>query len=199
MKGLSVTEPGHIVWQDIPVKKINLKPNEIKVKTIYGGICGSDISVYQGKLPHAAYPVIPGHEVLGEVVETGAAAEFRIGQRVVVQPNTFCEQCEPCKAGNTNICTEKKSLGINEPGGFSNEFIIDSKYLIKVPDDLKDERAILLEPLAVAVHALKKAEIKKDTSLAVLGCGTEGLLTVQLADYLVKLLPQTLMRTRCGK
>jgi L-iditol 2-dehydrogenase len=102
----------------------------------------------------------------------------------VLQPNTFCGACDYCLSGKTNICPEKKSLGINEHGGFAEEIIVPSKYVIPVPNELSNERAVLIEPLSVIVHALKKVTITKDSTVAIIGCGTEGLLAVALASYL---------------
>jgi L-iditol 2-dehydrogenase len=99
-------------------------------------------------------------------------------------PNTFCDDCEPCSTGKTNICKNKKSLGVTIDGVFAQEIIIDSKYVVPVPENLANERAILVEPFAVTVHAVKKAKISKGTSVAVIGCGTEGLLTIALALHL---------------
>ncbi|MEI3611328.1 zinc-dependent alcohol dehydrogenase [Pseudogracilibacillus sp. SO30301A] len=182
MKTLYIEKSGKITWKTVPAGE-EVNNDEVKIKVIYGGICGSDVSVFKGKLPHAAYPVVPGHEVLGEVVETGAETDIHVGQRVVVQPNSYCGRCEFCQKGKTNICPEKKSLGINEHGGFAEEFIVASKYVIPVPEQLAKERAILIEPLAVIVHALKKVNIDAETSVAIIGCGTEGMLAVALASY----------------
>lgn len=161
-----------------------VKSNEVKLSIIYGGICGSDLRVYKGLLSYAQYPLRPGHEVLGVVIEAGSDSPYRPGQKVVSYPNTYCGVCEPCSKGKTNICKEKKSLGVTVDGVFAQEIIIDAKYVVPVPKGLEDERAILTEPFAVTVHALKKANIGKGTTLAVIGCGTEGLLTVALAGYL---------------
>ncbi|MFC5449196.1 zinc-dependent alcohol dehydrogenase [Paenibacillus aestuarii] len=159
-------------------------PNEVKIKLLYGGICGSDLLVYQGKLGHAAYPLRPGHELLGHVIEAGEQSPYRVGTRVVVQPNTYCGECRLCLSGKTNICKEKKSLGVNMNGGFSEEFVISSKYVLPVPDDLSDRRAVLIEPFAVIVHAFKKVHIGKDTKVAIIGCGNEGMLAAALANHL---------------
>lgn len=160
------------------------KDDEVKIRLIYGGICGSDLSVFKGKLPHAQYPVRPGHELLGTIMEAGKDAKYKIGTRVVVLPNTYCGECDQCKKGYTNICPHKKSLGVNVDGGFSQEFLISSKYVLPVPDDLPDERAVLTEPFAVVVHALKKVEIAKGTTVAITGCGNEGMLAAALALHL---------------
>jgi len=183
VNGLILEAPEKLSWRNFPLSD-SLKDHEVKLKVLYGGICGSDIGVYKGKLPHAVYPVIPGHEILGEVIEVGKKANIAVGQRVVVQPNSYCGTCEYCMAGKTNICPDKKSIGINVHGGFKEEIVIESKYAIPVPETLSNERAILIEPLSVIVHALEKADIKKGTSVAIVGCGTEGLLAVALASYL---------------
>lgn len=162
----------------------SLKGDEVKIKLIYGGICGSDLRVYKGSINYATYPIRPGHELLGTIIEAGDDAQYKVGARVVVQPNTFCGQCQKCLKGKTNLCQHKKSLGINEDGGFSEEFIISSKFVLPVPDRLSDEKAILIEPFAVVVHALKKVEITKDTSVAIIGCGNEGMFAALLASYL---------------
>lgn len=182
VNGLYMEKPGRVTWCEVPMTQ-KLQADEVKINVIYGGICGSDIGVYKGKLPHANYPVVPGHEILGEVVEAGQDAKVEIGDRVVVQPNSYCGKCEFCRAGKTNICPEKKSLGINKHGGFAEYFVVSSNYIVKVPEKLSNERAILIEPLAVIVHALKKVTIAKGSSMAIIGCGTEGMLAVALASY----------------
>jgi L-iditol 2-dehydrogenase len=157
------------------------KDNEVKLRIIYGGICGSDLRVYKGSIVYAAYPLRPGHEVLGVVVEAGKDSSLAVGTKVVVFPNTYCGECEFCQSGQTNICTDKKPMGVTIDGVFAQEVLVDSKYAVPVPAELADERAILIEPFAVVIHALKKATIRPGTSLAVIGCGAEGLLTVAFA------------------
>lgn len=155
--------------------------DEVKIKVVYAGICGSDLRVYKGTLSYAKYPLRPGHEVLGVIEEAGTESGLKAGQRVVVFPNTFCGKCEYCQSGQTNICQFKTSFGVSAEGVFAEEIVIESKYAIPVPASLKNDRAILVEPFAVTVHALKKAQITQGMSVAVMGCGTEGLLAVALA------------------
>jgi len=160
------------------------KDNEVKVKVIYGGICGSDLRVFKGSIPYASYPCRPGHEILGTVVEAGKKSPHKVGTKVVSFPNTYCGQCEFCLQGKTNICKNKKSFGVTVNGLFAQEIIIDSEFVVPVPPDLAEERAILIEPFAVNVHALKRASITKGASVAVLGCGTEGLLAIALLSHM---------------
>lgn len=160
------------------------KENEVKLQVRYGGICGSDLRVYKGLISYAQYPIRPGHEVLGTIVEAGASVSHAVGTKVAVFPNTYCGTCEFCSGGKTNICMHKQPLGVSIDGVFAQEVVIDPKYAIPVPTDMADERAILVEPFAVTVHALKKANIGKGTKVAIVGCGTEGLLAVALTLHL---------------
>jgi L-iditol 2-dehydrogenase len=158
--------------------------DEVKIKVTYGGICGSDLGVYQGKLHHAKYPLRPGHELVGTVIEAGSAATYGVGNRVVILPNTYCGECVYCRKGDTNICEKKKSLGVNVDGGFAQEFLISSRYVMDIPEDLPDEKAVIIEPFAVVVHAFKKVSITPNASVCIVGCGNEGMLAAALALYL---------------
>ncbi len=183
MLGLLLNKPGELELKELPSTTI-LQDNEVKIKLIYGGICGSDLSVFKGRLAHATYPICPGHELIGTIIEVGPNSTFEIGKRVVVMPNSYCDECENCRKGRRNICENKKSLGVNIDGGFSEEFIISEKYVMLIPDELPNEKAVLIEPFAVIVHALEKVLITKDTTVAIIGCGTEGLLAMTLAHHL---------------
>jgi L-iditol 2-dehydrogenase len=183
MLGLYINKPGDLVLKELSSSS-SLKEDEVRIKLIYGGICGSDIGVYKGKIPHASYPLRPGHELLGEVIEAGRSSKYEVGTKVVVQPNSYCEECDVCLKGKTNICRHKQSLGVNTDGGFSEEFVISSKYVLPIPNELDDERAVLIEPFAVIVHAFRKVEITEGTSVAIIGCGTEGMLAIALATHL---------------
>jgi L-iditol 2-dehydrogenase len=183
MLGLYLKNPGELELKEVPAIS-GLKEDEVKIKLIYGGICGSDVGVYKGKLGHAKYPLVPGHELVGEITEAGNNAPFTVGTRVVVTPNTFCGECENCLNGRRNICENKQSLGVNITGIFSEEITISSKYVLQIPEQLPSERAVLTEPFAVIVHAFEKINITKDSAVAVIGCGTEGMLSIALAKYL---------------
>lgn len=160
------------------------KDHEVKVRVHYGGICGSDVRVYKGLLPYAHYPCRPGHEILGTVIEAGKDSKVKVGTKIVSFPNTYCGKCEYCLAGKTNICKEKKSFGVTVDGLFAQEVVLDSEFAVPIPDDIPEERAILIEPFSVNVHALKKVKVDKDTKVAVVGCGTEGLLCISILTYL---------------
>ena len=180
---LYLEKPGRLdIREATPVQ--TLQDNEARVRLIYGGICGSDLRVFLGTIPYAQYPCRPGHEILGTVIEAGRNSSLQPGTRVISFPNTYCGKCEFCRQGKTNICAGKKSFGVTINGLFANEIVIDAEFLVPVPEELTNDRAILTEPFAVNVHALKRASITKDTSVAVVGCGTEGLLAVALLNYI---------------
>jgi len=183
MHELYLEKPGDLRMREsgpIPL----LKDNEVKLKVIYGGICGSDLRVFRGTVPHAVYPCRAGHEILGTIVEAGEKSRVPVGTMVVSFPNTYCGRCEFCLQGRTNICENKKVFGITVDGLFAQEIVIDSEFVVPIPPDLADERAILVEPFAVNVHALQRTDIPKGKSVAVIGCGTEGLLASALLNHM---------------
>ena len=159
-------------------------PGQVVIKVLYGGICGSDLRVYKGSVAYAQYPGRAGHEALGVVTAVGTDTSFAVGQKVVTFPNTFCGKCEFCRTGKTNLCQSKQSFGINAPGVFASEITVDHRFLTPVPAGMPDKRAVLTEPFAVTVHALKKAQLQKGMSVAIVGCGTEGLLSTVFANYM---------------
>jgi L-iditol 2-dehydrogenase len=183
MYELYLEKPGDLTMRE-SASTLAPRDNEVKVKVIYGGICGSDIRVLKGSIPYATYPCRPGHEILGTVIESGKDSPFKVGTKVASFPNTYCGECEYCLQGRTNICKNKKSFGVTDNGLFAQEVIIDSEFVVPIPSNLADERAILIEPFAVNVHALKRAHITKGTSVAVIGCGTEGMLAIALLCHI---------------
>jgi L-iditol 2-dehydrogenase len=183
MNELYLEKPGDLRMRQSPPAPAP-KENEVKVKVTYGGICGSDLRVFRGSIPYASYPCRPGHEILGTVVESGKKSLYKAGTKVVSFPNTYCGRCEFCLKGRTNICREKKSFGVTCDGLFAQEIIMDSEFVVPIPSNLAEERAILVEPFSVNVHALKRASITKGTSVAVIGCGTEGLLAIALLNHM---------------
>jgi L-iditol 2-dehydrogenase len=183
MHELYLEKPGDLKLRESAPAPVP-KDNEVKVKVVYGGICGSDLRVFRGTIPYATYPCRPGHEILGTVVEAGEKSRYNVGTKVASFPNTYCGKCEFCLQGKTNICENKKSFGVSIDGLFAQEIVIDSEFVVPIPSDLAEDRAILVEPFAVNVHALKRANIAKGTSVAVVGCGTEGLLAIALLNHM---------------
>ncbi len=152
---------------------------EVLVEVQAVGICGSDIPrIYRtGAYSH---PLIPGHEFSGVVRETGAGADLKWqGKRVGIFPLIPCKTCGPCKKTQYELCRSYSYLGSRRDGGFAEFVRVPADNLILLPDSVSFEAAAMMEPMAVAVHALRRVMPQKEETVAVCGLGTIGLLLVQ--------------------
>ena len=181
MKAVYVDDAYKVVVKE--VEKPSIAPNEVLIKVVVAGICGSDIHTYKGLHPFRKPPVIIGHEVAGEVVEVGAAVKkFKAGDRVTVEPQTGCGTCEYCLTGNTNYCGTRGAPGIGTwYGTMAEYFAAPEQTVFKLPDGMSYEKGVLVEPFAVGVHAVRKAAIGVGDKVAVLGAGPIGLLAMAAA------------------
>lgn len=162
--------------------------DEVLVSVKAAGICGSDIPrVY--RTGTYSYPLIPGHEFSGVVTETGAKADGSwIGKRVGIFPLIPCGRCVPCQKGQYEMCRHYSYLGSRRDGGFAEYVAVPAANLVALPDNVAFEEAAMLEPMAVAVHAMRgmtgsmldKSNLAKemDDTVAVCGLGTIGLLLI---------------------
>ncbi|MGW3091195.1 zinc-dependent alcohol dehydrogenase [Streptomyces sp. NPDC001108] len=158
--------------------------NELLVRSTVIGVCGSDTHAALGHHPFIDLPYRPGHEVVGMVVSVGPGAEdFAVGTRVIVEPNLYCGQCPQCRSGRYNICRDLKVFGCQTPGGMADLFTIPADRVHRVPEEMSDIRAALVEPLATPVHAVAKAGDLSGRTVAVLGAGPIGLLVVAAARH----------------
>ena len=182
MKFAVLTEPYRFEMKELSIPE--LKDEEVLITTKKVGICGSEITAYRGIHKYRIPPVILGHEMTGAVSAIGRHVErFKIGDRVVVKPHTFCGKCPNCLRGEQNICREKKVLGSQEWPGAFGAFIVSPEYLVHaLPDAISDEEAALLDPLCVGVHAVRKAGIQAGDRAAILGAGSIGLCTLLVAQ-----------------
>lgn len=146
------------------------------VKTSYGGICGSDITIKSGKHPRAKAPLILGHELSGTIVKLNGNSNLAEGDRVVLEPLLSCGECKPCKNGFDHVCENLKLLGVETDGGFAQYFVAPIQRLYKISSAVTDQQAALAEPLAVAVHSVNYANPKADSKAVVIGAGPIGLL-----------------------
>lgn len=153
---------------------------EVLVSIERVGVCGSDVHLFQGHRT-APYPIIMGHEGLGRIaaVGPGVAAE-RVGQRVVLEPNVPCGRCPWCRRGRGAICPDKRSLGVNVPGVLAEYATLPATHAWAIPETLSWRDAVLIEPLAVAVHAVAVSGLVPGDAALVLGCGTIGLVLTRL-------------------
>lgn len=159
--------------------------NEVKIAVKYVGICGSDLHGYTGESQRRIPPMIMGHEFSGSVVAAGKNVKrFKTGDRVTVQPVTYCGECEYCKQGLVNICANRRGLGVMDVNGCFAEYIcMEERYVYPLADTISYEAGAMIEPLSVAYHAIAQVMPIKDKTMLIVGSGTIGLLILKLAKY----------------
>jgi threonine dehydrogenase-like Zn-dependent dehydrogenase len=142
------------------------------------GICGSDIHAVHGRHPFVPLPYHPGHEVVGVVESTGdEVTTVAPGHRVTIEPTLPCGRCKMCTTERSNLCENLQFFGCGwTQGGMADYFTIPADRLHRVPDDLDDVTAVLIEPLSTPVHAVRLAGGVAGKSIAILGAGPIGLL-----------------------
>jgi len=180
MKQARMLNPGEIAIEEAPVPEIRDGEALLRVRRI--GVCGSDIHVYHGKHPYTSYPIIQGHELSGEIAEVGAGVVgLKPGDHATLQPQVTCGRCYPCRHGDYHICDELKVMGFQTDGGAREYFAVPADKLIKLPENMTLDEGALVEPAAVAVHALKRSTGVAGKKVLVLGGGPIGNLVAQAA------------------
>lgn len=175
-----MTSPGKIEFRYVPIPEIG--DDEVLIKIMRIGICGSDVHVYHGVHPYTGYPVVQGHEVSGQIVKAGSnVRNLKPGDMVTVQPQVYCGRCYPCTHGRYNICEELKVMGFQTTGIASEYFAVDSKKVLRLPDGISYDEGAMVEPLAVAVHALRRSDGVDGKKVLILGAGPIGNLVAQAA------------------
>lgn len=173
-----MTAPKQIEFRQVPIPEPG--PDQVLVKIMKIGICGSDIHVYHGTHPFTSYPVTQGHELSAKVVKMGEnVTGFTEGQKVTIEPQVFCGECYPCRHGKYNLCEELKVMGFQTTGTASEYFAVDASKVTPLPENLTYNEGAMIEPLAVTVHAAKRFAELKGAKVAILGCGPIGILLAQ--------------------
>lgn len=159
------------------------KAGEVQLKVSHCGICGTDLHIYHGAMDQrVTMPQVLGHEMSGTVHALGEGVTgFEVGDKVAVMPLAPCGDCPACEAGHSHICHNLKFLGIDTPGAFQSHWTVPAYTLHKLPDNLSLKHGALIEPLAVACHDVRLADVKQDDYVAVLGGGPIGMLVALVA------------------
>jgi (R,R)-butanediol dehydrogenase/meso-butanediol dehydrogenase/diacetyl reductase len=190
MKAAVWYQKGDIRIEEIPEPEPSAGQIKVRVKTC--GICGSDLHEYNAgpflipAKPHpltnkAGGPVILGHEFSAEVVELGKdVKKFRLGDRVTMNALILCGECHYCRQGAYNMCVKLGSRGFAADGGFAEYTVLDEYSAYKLPDTVSDDMGAFVEPLAVAVRAVKRSRLGIGDSVVVVGAGPIGLLMMQV-------------------
>ncbi|MFX0124730.1 MAG: zinc-binding dehydrogenase [Candidatus Hodarchaeota archaeon] len=183
MKQQIMVEPRKIEFREIPIPE--LKENEVMVKIMRIGICGSDVHVYHGKHPLTTYPVTQGHEVSGIIENVGInVTTLKPRDKVTIQPQVVCGKCYSCTHGMYHICDELKVMGFQTTGMASEFFVTEANRVVKLPYDMSYEQGAMIEPMAVACGVFSKTANPDGLNVIVLGAGTIGNLTAQTAKAL---------------
>ena len=153
---------------------------EALVRVGAAGICGTDYRIWTGER-HVRYPLIPGHEFIGDVVAVGpGVTRVAPGDRVAVEPNWGCGTCDLCREGSGNLCLARTAVGIDRDGGFAELAVLPEGACWPAPAGLASDVLLFAEPLAVVTRAVGRAAPRPGETAAVVGAGTLGLLALQL-------------------
>lgn len=163
-------------------KPIITETNNVLIKIKAAGICGSDVHIYHGENAAATYPRIIGHEMVGEVVEVDSnVTRVKIGDRVIIDQVVNCGECYACKKGRGNVCANLKVRGVHIHGGYCQYIAVPESDVYILPDNLSYEDAVMIEPATIAVQSCSRAELCKEDTLLILGCGALGMSILKIA------------------
>lgn len=152
----------------------------VKVRAM--GICGSDLHIFNGKHSFAQYPIVPGHEIVGEVHEIGAeVTTLRVGDRVVLEPIHYCGHCYPCRKGQNNVCENLRVTGAHHDGGCQEFYMEDEANWHKIPDTLSWSQAVMIEPYTIGAQVIARGRIGADDTVLIHGAGPAGLIALDMA------------------
>lgn len=183
MKALLLKAPRQLELSEMP--RPDLLDRQVRVRIEKVGVCGSDYASIAGKLPFTRFPIVPGHEASGEVLEAGGQTEWRPGDRVLIHP-ILANRSEPVFArGEVHHSDSTEVLGVvSRNGAYAEETVVEDYMLRKIPEGMDYESAAMVEPVAVAVRALQRGGIQAGDRVLVFGAGNIGLLLIQVARAL---------------
>jgi len=175
-----VTAPGKVEFREKRLPELSPKDVLIEVKAT--AICGSDLHIFKGKHPAAPLPVAIGHELSGEVLSTGKnVSKVKEGDRVVVEPVIICGECYFCQRGEYHLCLNISFKYRKGQGGFAPYFVAEENWVHPLSENISFEEGSMVEPLSVAIHAVKKGNLQFGQSVAIFGAGAVGLLVLVLS------------------
>lgn len=174
MRALVIEKPGEYSVQTIPDPTPG--PGEVVVQVAAVGICGTDIHIVEGEFPPTPYPIVPGHEFCGEIVDGPGT-----GEKVAVDPSLFCGACHYCRIGRGNLCERWGAIGDTVDGAMAEYVAVPAANCYRLPDDLPAAHGALVEPLSCAVHGFDGLPRMLGSHYLIYGAGTMGLMMLQLA------------------
>lgn len=183
MKALVYEGPRNMHVREIP--EPCPKADQVKIRIRYCSICGSDVHGYTGASGRRIPPMIMGHEASGIVAAVGRNVKsVRPGDRAAIQPIDYCGHCELCRAGKTEVCRNRRGLGVMDVNGAFAEYVcVSEKQAVPIPETLDFMQASLIEPTSVAYHAVRQLLPVEGKTVFVAGAGVIGILVVKWLKY----------------
>ena len=179
MKYIVCEKPEAFLLKDKEIPELSSGQALVKIHRV--GICGTDLHAYSGNQAFFKYPRILGHELSGEIIEVKENAQgLKPGDRVLVMPYISCGACYACKQGKPNCCSNIQVLGVHTDGGMQ-EFVAINTDLLIATTTLSYEEMAIVEPLAIGAHAIRRANLKANQTIVVVGCGPIGIGIIELA------------------
>ncbi|MBM0274553.1 zinc-dependent alcohol dehydrogenase [Micromonospora tarensis] len=156
---------------------------QLRIAVAYTGICGTDLHIYHGDMDARVGPAaVIGHEMSGRIAAVGEdVTGWRVGQPVTVMPTRPCGRCPACRRGNSHVCHAMNFLGIDSPGAMQSSWTVPEELVLPLPEELPLDHAALVEPVAVAVHDVRRADVSADDQVVVVGGGPVGVLIATVA------------------
>ena len=181
MKAIKVIEPFKVEIVDVPKPEIKNK-DDVIVRITSGGICGSDIGIYNGTNSLATYPRLIGHEFGGIVTEVGQdVTSVKVGDKVAVDPVVSCGHCYACKIGRHNVCSTLEVMGVHRDGGFAEFVCAPESNIYKFHKDFDESFLGLVEPFTIGVEINRRGQITKGDKVLIMGSGPIGIAAMQVA------------------
>ncbi len=177
MRAVVFEEAGRFVVTDVPTPTPG--PGEVLLRVKVTGVCGTDLHLLAGGFM-ARYPLIPGHEIVGEVVDVNATTTgLKVGDAVAADNTMLCGHCDACRRDEPLFCANFYSLGVNGPGGFAEYVAVRAEKCFPL-DGLSPDVAVMTEPLACAMHGAGELALRPGSDVLLFGAGPTGLLLAQL-------------------
>ena len=168
--------------RQIEVKNVDdptCNDDEVIIEIASTGICGTDLHIYHGEYM-SDFPIIPGHEFHGKVIEIGKhVTSVKVGDRVAVDPNLYCGKCSRCRNEQSNQCLNLEAVGVTRSGAFAEYISVPERACYPLPDSITPNQAAFIEPLACVVYALRRMHVNPADKVLIIGAGPMGLLLVQ--------------------
>ena len=179
MLSVVVDSPNRMGVREMPMPMA--AAGEVRVRVRYAGICGSDLHIFHGKNPFVSYPRIIGHEFVGTIESVGEGVDAaRIGETVAVDPVISCGHCHACTIGRRNVCRNLIVLGVHRDGGFGQYTCVPAGNAYRIPAEIADTCAAIIEPFAVAANATARTGVLPGDVALIYGAGTVGLTILQV-------------------